>query len=86
MVYIRGHALDFERWSTKHNLKTWSYENVLPYFKLSQTHELGGDAFRGDTGPLFTSRGKQNHPLDHAFIEAGVQTGYGHTEDCNGFK
>ena len=32
MVFVRGHALDYNRWA-QIGLKKWSYKNVLPYFK-----------------------------------------------------
>lgn len=32
------------------------------------------------------SRGKTDHPLHHAFIEAGQQAGYPFTDDMNGFQ
>ena len=40
MVYIRGHAYDYDRWE-KEGAKGWSYADCLPYFRKSQTHELG---------------------------------------------
>ena len=40
MVYIRGHAYDYDRWE-KEGAEGWSYADCLPYFKKSQTHELG---------------------------------------------
>ena len=47
MVYIRGHALDYDRWAAQGAGESWNYAHVLPYFKKSQTHALGGDAYRG---------------------------------------
>lgn len=85
MVYIRGHALDYDRWE-KEGATNWSYANCLPYFKKSQTHELGEDDYRGGSGPLHVSRGITNNPLHHAFIEAGKQAGYPFTEDMNGYQ
>ncbi|KAL8593053.1 hypothetical protein ACOMHN_017979 [Nucella lapillus] len=85
MVYIRGHAYDYDRWEAE-GATGWAYADCLPYFQKSQTHELGGDAYRGSTGPLHVSRGKTNHPLHRAFIEAGVQAGNPFTEDMNGFQ
>jgi choline dehydrogenase len=85
MVYIRGHALDFERWKSQ-GLPNWGYDYVLPYFKKSQTHELGANAYRGGSGPLYTSLGKTKNILFDKFIEAGVQTGYQFTEDVNGYQ
>ena len=40
MVYIRGHAYDYDGWETA-GAKGWSYADCLPYFKKAQTHELG---------------------------------------------
>ena len=40
MVYMRGHAYDYDNWE-KQGAQGWSYADCLPYFKKSQTHELG---------------------------------------------
>ena len=40
MVYVRGHAYDYDNWETQ-GAKGWSYADCLPYFRKSQTHELG---------------------------------------------
>ncbi|XP_060552958.1 choline dehydrogenase, mitochondrial-like [Ruditapes philippinarum] len=85
MVYIRGHAYDYDRWE-KEGASNWSYADCLPYFKKSQTHELGENEYRGGTGPLHVSRGITNNPLHYAFIEAGKQAGYQFTEDMNGYQ
>ena len=45
MVYIRGHALDYDNWE-KLGAKGWNYQNCLPYFKKAQNHPLGGDDYR----------------------------------------
>lgn len=42
--------------------------------------------YRGGSGPLHVSRGKTNHPLHKAFIEAGQQAGYPFTDDMNGYQ
>ncbi|XP_075996193.1 choline dehydrogenase, mitochondrial [Genypterus blacodes] len=83
MVYIRGHAEDYNRWQ-REGAEGWDYEHCLPYFKKAQWHELGENRYRGGSGPLHVSRGKTNHPLHKAFIEAGQQAGYPFTEDMNG--
>jgi choline dehydrogenase len=86
MVYIRGHALDYDGWAKSRGLETWSYAHCLPYFKKSETRLKGGDAYRGNAGPLFVSTGACRNPLYRAFIEAGRQAGYPVTEDMNGHQ
>ena len=44
MVYIRGHAYDYDRWEQE-GAEGWSYADCLPYFRKSQTHELGKSLF-----------------------------------------
>jgi len=86
MVYIRGHALDYDGWAGNFGLDDWTYAHCLPYFRKSETRAKGGDAYRGDSGPLHVSTGACENPLYNAFIEAGVQAGYGRTEDMNGYR
>lgn len=45
MIYARGHALDFDRWQSEGALG-WSYADCLPYFKKSETFELGRFVFQ----------------------------------------
>jgi choline dehydrogenase len=85
MVYVRGHALDYDRWAGN-RLPEWSYAHVLPYFKRAETREKGGDAYRGSSGPLQVATGSQKNPLFDAFIEAGLQAGYPFTADMNGYQ
>uniref|UniRef100_A0A8C6WNR3 Choline dehydrogenase n=1 Tax=Neogobius melanostomus TaxID=47308 RepID=A0A8C6WNR3_9GOBI len=85
MVYIRGHAEDYNRWH-REGAEGWDYQHCLPYFRKAQGHELGENRYRGGSGPLKVSRGKTDHPLHKAFIEAGQQAGYPFTDDMNGYQ
>jgi choline dehydrogenase len=82
MVYIRGHASDYDHWAQLGN-RGWSYADVLPYFKRAESWELGEDEYHGGAGPLRTSRVKHFHPLALAWLEAGKQAGYPRTSDVN---
>lgn len=84
MLYIRGHALDFEGWQQSGCIG-WSYADVLPYFKRMESYGGGGDEFRGDNGPLTIPRKIASQPLAQAFLSAGEQAGYPTTKDISGF-
>ena len=85
MVYVRGHARDFDAWEGM-GAQGWAYADVLPYFKrMENWHGDEGDAtWRGTDGPLHVTRGPRDNPLFDAFIEAGRQAGYPVTRDYNG--
>jgi len=85
MVYVRGHARDFDQWEEK-GAAGWSYQDCLPYFKRSETWYKGEDDYRGGNGPVATSNGNNMklNPLYKAFIGAGQDAGYPKTSDYNG--
>ncbi|GLR64612.1 choline dehydrogenase [Marinospirillum insulare] len=87
MVYVRGHACDFDEWVTE-GAKGWDYQSCLPYFKRAETWEGGADEYRGGDGPLGVCNGNKMslNPLYKAFIDAGVDAGYAATEDYNGYR
>ncbi|HEY2661814.1 MAG TPA: choline dehydrogenase [Caulobacteraceae bacterium] len=85
MIYIRGHARDYDQWRQM-GLRGWSYAEVLPYFKRSETFQGGADAYHGGDGPLYVSKSSSRSPIFSGFIRAGVEAGYKHTEDFNGFQ
>ena len=85
MVYVRGHARDFDTWSEM-GATGWSYADVLPYFKRMEHSHGGEPGWRGTDGPMHVRRGKRQNPLYAAFIEAGRQAGFETTEDYNGSK
>lgn len=84
MVYIRGHALDFDGWQQA-GCEGWSYADVLPYFKRMEGYSSGGDAYRGGDGPLKVTRPDVENPIFSSFVRAGEQAGYPVTEDINGY-
>jgi choline dehydrogenase len=83
MLYVRGHRFDYDEWLRLGN-PGWGYEEVLPFFKLSEDNERGADEYHGVGGPLSVSEPRSVHPLLDAWIEAGVEAGHRHNEDFNG--
>ena len=85
MAYIRGHALDYQRW-VEEGAAGWSYAEVLPYFRRSERHSRGEDPWRGGSGPLATVCYGMDDPLSRAFVEAGAAAGFPVTHDVNGYQ
>lgn len=88
MVYVRGHARDFDHWAEQ-GARGWGFADVLPYFRRMESwhgeHDAGGGAeWRGGSGPLHITRGQRSNPLFDAFVRAGQQAGYPVTRDYNG--
>ena len=84
MVFIRGHALDFEGWRQA-GLEGWGYADVLPYFKRLENYSGGETEYRGGEGPLNIHRPSPQNPIYKAFIESGREAGYPVTEDICGY-
>jgi choline dehydrogenase len=88
MVYVRGHAKDFDEWAEK-GATDWDYAHCLPYFKKSESWALAAENpdtkdYRGTEGPLGVNNGNQmKNPLYQAFVDAGVEAGYMDTPDYN---
>ncbi|BAV51827.1 choline dehydrogenase [Mesorhizobium loti] len=85
MVYVRGHARDFDHWAEE-GATGWGFADVLPYFKRMEDNDGGEDGWRGHGGPLHVQRGSRKNPLYGAFVEAGRQAGFELTDDYNGSK
>jgi choline dehydrogenase len=81
LVYLRGQREDYDLWRQLGN-PGWSFDDVMPYFKKSEDHERGADAFHGVGGGLAVSY-PHPHELCDAFIRAGVETGLPRREEFN---
>lgn len=83
MVYIRGHASDYDRWAQL-GCTGWGHDDVLPYFRRAERSERGACAVHGGDGPLHTSTRTLANPLIDAFLQASEQAGIPLTDDFNG--
>jgi choline dehydrogenase-like flavoprotein len=83
MAYTRGHRGDYDRWAQKGALG-WSYADVLPYFKRTETWENGENPWRGGNGPVGTEFAKTEDPVYDAWLDAARAAGLPVTEDYNG--
>lgn len=82
MLYIRGQKQDYDHWAEL-GCDGWSWDEVLPYFKLAENNERGADDLHGGSGPLQVSDQHQPRPISNAFIAASVEQGIPHQQDFN---
>ena len=83
MVFVRGNSNDYDRWAS-FGLPSWSYKNVLTYFKKIENWSGGENNYRGKNGLLPVNRSKNNNPLFEAFIKSAHECGYKINSDING--
>ncbi|NBO21617.1 MAG: hypothetical protein EBU97_06780, partial [Rhodobacteraceae bacterium] len=84
MVYIRGHAEDYEEWKAAGN-PGWGWDDVLPAYRAIEDTEAGPSPWRGTGGPLFVSANRRGlHPLVQNYIAACEQAGLPYNPDFNG--
>ena len=84
MLYVRGNPADFDGWAQM-GCRGWSFDDVLPLFRKSETYKQGDDAeYRGTDGPLKVEDYRTILPLTHRFIEGAQQAGFPFSKDLNG--
>jgi choline dehydrogenase len=84
MLYVRGNPADYDAWAQM-GCRGWSYEEVLPFFKKSESYRGAGDPeYRSQGGPLVVEDYRTILPLTHRFVEAAQQAGHAFTPDYNG--
>ncbi len=84
MLYVRGNPADYDGWAQR-GCWGWSYDEVLPYFKKSESYRgAGEDDYRGREGPIAVEDYSTVLPLTDKFIEGSQQAGFALTPDLNG--
>src|SRR3984957_17173111 len=84
MVYVRGDPMDYDNWAQM-GCRGWSYDEVLPFFKKSETYRGAGDPeYRAKGGPVVLDDSRTILNLTHKSVEAAQQAGFAFTPDYNG--
>jgi choline dehydrogenase-like flavoprotein len=83
MLYIRGQKQDYDHWAELGN-DGWSFEDMLPYFKKSETNSRGESDLHGGEGPLQVTDRPAFYEISKRYIEASQQAGFKVTDDFNG--
>ena len=82
MIYIRGHRATYDRWQEL-GCDGWGYDEVLPYFKLSEAFCGGASDDHGASGPLHVMEPRDPNVLSLRFVEAAIEAGLSANEDFN---
>ncbi|WP_248804373.1 GMC family oxidoreductase [Pseudomonas sp. MWU13-2100] len=84
MIYIRGHASDYDRWAQA-GCPGWDWASLLPYFKKSENNRLGQDPrLHGSRGELNVEAARDPNPVSKLFVQAAERLGLRRNDDFNG--
>jgi len=83
MVYVRGHARDFDGWRQQGNVG-WGWDDVLPYFKRSEDYYRGASDTHGAGGELSVIDPGVRWPILDAYRDACIEAGIPEATDYNG--
>jgi choline dehydrogenase len=83
MMYNRGHPRDFDQWAQT-GLRGWSYADILPYFRKSETDTTRGESlYHGASGPLEVTPFEVDKFLYKSFIAAANKIGIPESKDLH---
>lgn len=84
MIYIRGHASDYDRWADA-GCAGWDWNSVLPYFRKSENNQLGQNPYlHGVGGELNVEAARDPNPVSRLFVAAAQRVGIRQNDDFNG--
>ncbi len=84
MVYIRGARQDYDSLAAQ-GCTGWSWDELQPYFKKSESFEGTPSQTHAKAGTLGVAMPRMQHPLADVFVEACQQLGLRNIEDyCDG--
>jgi len=82
MLYLRGHSLEYDQWAQR-GCQGWSFDQVLPYFKKTETNSRGAGEWHGADGPMAVKQSRLDLPICDAFLAAAGEAGYPVVDDLN---
>lgn len=83
MAFARGHESSYRDWNADGAL-SWTFEDLLPYFRRSETTHGRDPALRGVDGPLTVGPGEPRSPFVEACRQAALELGHPEADDISG--
>jgi choline dehydrogenase len=82
MVYMRGQKVDYDYWASLGN-RGWSWDEVLPYFKLAERHFGGATEHHGCDGELCVEEPRVKWEILDAWRDAAEECGIPKVDEFN---
>lgn len=82
MMYVRGQPSDYDG-IAELSSEDWSWKHIGPAYAALESHELGAQETRGDSGPMKISMPNVRDKLSDALIQTGKNLGWSFKPDVN---
>ncbi|MFG1929395.1 GMC family oxidoreductase [Mycobacterium sp. NPDC048908] len=82
LAFLRGHHAGYDAWA-RCGAPGWGFDDLLPYFRRSETAKDGDPAVRGVDGPLTVGAPPTPNPMITAAVEAAIEVGCGRAADLS---
>ena len=83
MIYMRGQSRDYDGWARASGDDTWTWDQVLPYFKKHEDYYKGADEMHGAGGEWRVDKQRLRWDILDAFAQAAQEAGIPHSTDFN---
>jgi choline dehydrogenase len=80
--FLRGHRSSYDAWVDQ-GATGWGFDDLLPYFRRSETTEGRDPAIRGTTGPLLVGPTLHPSPAVVGALAAAAEAGFALVDDVN---
>jgi choline dehydrogenase len=83
LVFVRGHRSSYDRWVNE-GAEGWGFDDLLPFFRRTETAQGRDPALRGMDGPLVVGPATPPNPVLAACLDAAEEVGYRRADDISG--
>lgn len=83
MMYSRGHPGDYDQWAQM-GARGWSHDEVLPYFRKSESNWRGPSEHHGGDGPITVARHASDAVVYPALMATAQKRGWQQLGDFHG--
>lgn len=83
MVFMRGHRSSYDRW-VKEGADGWGFDDLLPFFRRTETANGHDPTLRGTDGPLIVGPATPSNAVLAACLGATTEAGYRRADDISG--